>query len=105
MEKSLPANDRATLRRILNSHTNMSELKNLAFDLGFDDLLDCNSKADFPRELILKSEQKGKMKELLVEIRRMLPTYHNELLQLLEQLSKEEQSKNESLLLHCKQSF
>lgn len=66
----LSTEERANLRRFLVEHFNLSELKDLAFDLGVGyELFKHDTLPDFARELLLFCERQGQTSCLLNEVR------------------------------------
>jgi hypothetical protein len=71
----LSPEERAQIRRLLADLFNLSEMKNLAFDLGVDyEEFAHNTPADFSRELIAYFERQNKMGCLITEMARTRPT-------------------------------
>ena len=73
-EKTSEQVDRATLRQILTTYFNESELRNLCFDLGVDyDNLPGEGKGDKARELVALFERCGRPHELVEACQRLRP--------------------------------
>jgi hypothetical protein len=66
--------DRATLRKLLNTHFDLEEIETLCFDLHIDfENLDGQSKQAKVRELVLYCERYRRIDELVATIRRLRP--------------------------------
>lgn len=79
--------ERTELRRLLVERFTLSELKDLAFDLGVAyEVFKHDTLADFARELMLFCERQGQVSCLLSEIRRCRPDHEQLLATLLAKL-------------------
>lgn len=89
MKALLEPDERAKLRQFLTNRFSLTELKNLAFDLGVDyELLLHDTTPNLARELIAHLDRKDQLDRLLTEITRLRPD--NELERLLDRFSHQE---------------
>lgn len=73
-EEDLDSLDLAVLRDKMNKYFSLSELHNICFDMGIDyEDLAASSKMAFTRELIVYTQRRGQLNDLIEELRKARP--------------------------------